>query len=203
MVARSAKQANIFLQREDLRVKQIVAAEDRNFIILEESLKVIVWGGNEKGQLGLGTYEDEQSPKLLDFFSRQGQKVSMISAGGDLTLCACENGESYAWPFTRAGTTYSLPVKMPFSSKIQIARVSCGFNFGFFVSAQGLVYAHGKDNTEGQLGLGHTYPRDVPDLIASLRDLGEKIDTLECGFKHVIAKSTLGRVFTWGWGTKG
>lgn len=26
---------------------------------------------------------------------------------------------------------------------------------------------------------------------------------LECGFKHVIAKSTLGKVYTWGWGAKG
>lgn len=119
-------------------------------ILLDESQKVIVWGGNEKGQLGLGTYEDEFSPKLLDFFIKQGIKVNMLAAGGDLTLCTCENGEAYAWPFQRGGTTYSLPVKMPFnSSKVKISSVSCGFNFGFFISSQGLVYAHGKDNSEG------------------------------------------------------
>jgi alpha-tubulin suppressor-like RCC1 family protein len=39
-------------------------------VLLEESQKVIVWGGNEKGQLGLGHYNDEHSPKLLDFFSK-------------------------------------------------------------------------------------------------------------------------------------
>ena len=61
----------------------------------------------------------------------------------------------------------------------------------------------GKDNSEGQLGLGHTYPRDVPDLILSLKEVGERIDTLECGYKHVIAKSSLGKVYTWGWGSKG
>jgi len=59
----------------------------------------------------------------------------MIAAGGDLNLAACENGEGYAWPFYRAGITYSLPVKMPFSEKIKIARVACGYNFGFFVSS--------------------------------------------------------------------
>jgi len=81
--------------------------------------------------------------------------------------------------------------------------VSCSFNFGFFLSNQGLIYALGKDNSEGQLGLGHTFSRDVPELISSLRDIGEKIDTIECGYKHAIAKSTLGRVYTWGWGGKG
>lgn len=94
----------------------------------------MVWGANEKGQLGLGTYEDEFLPKRVDFFHKQGLKVSSISAGGDLSLCSCENGEGYAWPFQRGGTTFSLPVKMPFSEKIKISRVSCGYNFGFYIS---------------------------------------------------------------------
>jgi hypothetical protein len=56
----------------------------------------------------------------MEFFSKQNIKVGMIAAGGDLTLSACENGEGYAWPFKKSGTTYSLPVKMPFSTKIKI-----------------------------------------------------------------------------------
>ena len=127
----------------------------------------------------------------------------MVSAGGDLNFAACDNGEAYAWPFQRGNTTFSLPVKMPFSDKVKISRVSCGYNFGFFISSQGLVYALGKDNSEGQLGLGHIYPRDVPELILSLKDAGERIDYLECGFKHCVAKSSLGKMYTWGWGAKG
>ena len=38
---------------------------------------------------------------------------------------------------------------MPFNEKIFINKVSCGFNFGFFISFQGFVYAVGKDNTDG------------------------------------------------------
>ena len=48
----------------------MVAAADRNYVLLEDSKKVIVWGSNEKGELGLGTYENEDSPKWLEFFSR-------------------------------------------------------------------------------------------------------------------------------------
>ena len=60
---------------------------------------MIAFGSNEKGQLGLGTYDDEYIPRKLEFFTRAGLKVSSISAGGDLTLSACENGEGFAWPF--------------------------------------------------------------------------------------------------------
>lgn len=53
------------------------------------------------------------------------------------------------------------------------------------------------------MGLGHVFPRDVPELITSFKDIGEKIDTIECGYKHAIAKSSLGKIYTWGWGAKG
>jgi myosin-5 len=92
---------------------------------------------------------------------------------------------------------------MPFTDKVKITKVSCGYQFGFFISSQGLVYALGKENQDGQLGLGHNYPRDTPEIILSLKDVGERIEALECGFRHVIAKSSLGKVYTWGLGHKG
>lgn len=92
---------------------------------------------------------------------------------------------------------------MPFSDKTKIQKVSCGYNFGFFISNQGLVYAFGEDNRDGQLGLGHMYPTEFPEIIQCFRDIGERIDTIECGFKHAIAKSSLGKVYTWGSSHKG
>lgn len=92
---------------------------------------------------------------------------------------------------------------MPFSEKINISRVSCGYNFGFFISSQGLVYSVGKDNQDGQLGLGHVYPNDIPELVTCFKEAGERIDSIECGFRHSIARSTLGKVYTWGWNKYG
>lgn len=92
---------------------------------------------------------------------------------------------------------------MPFSEKTKISKVCCGHNFGFFISNQGLVYSLGEDNSEGQLGLGHIYPTEFPELIQCFRDIGERIDSIECGYKHVIAKSSLGKIYTWGSGNKG
>ena len=66
----SSKQAFVSLQKEDLRVKQVVAAQDRNFVLLDDSQRLVAWGGNEKGQLGLGNYEDRYQPTVIEFFSR-------------------------------------------------------------------------------------------------------------------------------------
>lgn len=71
---------------------------------------LIVWGGNERGQLGLGHYRDIHEPTRLTFFSKQKLKVSSFAAGGNLTLVACETGESFAWPFTMQGQKVSYPV---------------------------------------------------------------------------------------------
>lgn len=40
------------------RIKQAKAVQDRCMILLEDTGDIIVWGSNEKGQLGLGHYED-------------------------------------------------------------------------------------------------------------------------------------------------
>ena len=71
------------------------------------------------------------------------------------------------------------------------------------LSSTGLVYSFGKDNSEGQLGQNDKESRNLPTLISSLNTIGEKIVSVSCGFKHVIAKSNLGKVFLWGSGTDG
>jgi len=40
-------------------------------------------------------------------------------------------------------------------------------------------------------------------LIEKLRLIGDLVDNIECGFKHVICKSTHQRIHTWGSGKLG
>jgi alpha-tubulin suppressor-like RCC1 family protein len=51
---------------------------------------VLVWGSNERGQLGLGKYEDVFSPQKIDTFSRGDMKITQIAAGGYLNLACTE-----------------------------------------------------------------------------------------------------------------
>ena len=59
-------------QETHVRAKQVLAVEDRCMMQLDDSNTndLIVWGGNERGQLGLGHYRDVHEPTRLTFFSK-------------------------------------------------------------------------------------------------------------------------------------
>ncbi len=81
--------------------------------------------------------------------------------------------------------------------------VSCGYGFCMLLATQGLLLSFGIASAEGQLGHGDTEPRMAPELILCLKEAGAKIQSVSCGFKHTVARSSLGKVFTWGWGGLG
>ena len=54
----------------EVKVKQIKAVEDRCMMLCGEQGDILVWGVNEKGQLGLGHYTDTHQPQKIDFFSK-------------------------------------------------------------------------------------------------------------------------------------
>jgi alpha-tubulin suppressor-like RCC1 family protein len=103
-------------------------------LLLQDTGDVVTWGSNEKGQLGLGHYEDVSQPSKVETFSKAGLKMCYIAGGGDLNLSCSEDGQAFAWPFVQNGIKCSLPSRMPFSDKTKIQKVSCGHNFGFFIS---------------------------------------------------------------------
>lgn len=132
------------------------------------------------------------------------KKIVDIQSKGNLNLGLTDEGEILMWPFQKSnGKYFYKPVSLPLPSGVLVASVSCGNNFAVLTASNGMAYSFGKDNSEGQLGLGDIQPRNVPTLIESFKNLGEKIVTISCGFKHVICKSTLGKIFVWGAGDMG
>ena len=96
------KQAQ-FKNQGGMRVKQALAVGDRNILLIQETKEVVVWGGNERGQLGLGHYQDVFQPTVIDSLAKANAKINYIAAGGDLNLACSESGQAYAWPFTQDG----------------------------------------------------------------------------------------------------
>lgn len=183
------------------RIKQIVSGEEHN-LIRDENGNVFAFGSNAKGQLGMGNYEDLYMPTRVEALPENS--IKEIAACGDQNLACTLDGQVYIWPCVKEGQKISIPQSINFASeKIKISNVSCGYNFGILLSTQGLVFSFGKNNSDGQLGHGDKEARGFPDMIQSLKDAGEKIETIECGFRHVIAKTSLGKIYTWGWGLHG
>jgi len=63
---------------------------------------------------------------------------------------------------------------------VNVQKVAMGLNFVMFLS-NGLIFSMGSENSFGELGQGDNEPRFAPEIILSLRNLGEKIEQVECG----------------------
>jgi len=191
----------INLPIEQARAKSLAVGDNHNLLV-DAYGNLYVWGDNSKGQLGLGHSRDMPKISILDFL--QNDTISEIKAKGNNSLVVTEQGKAYYWPIQKeSGEIITKPVEMTLPPKIQVATAACGYNFAALVSKNGLVFTFGRDNQFGQLGHGDTKPREIPTLVESLKNDGEKISSVACGYKHVICKTSLGKVYTWGWGEMG
>lgn len=92
--------------------------------------------------------------------------------------------------------------KEPFELQlpVSITQISAGNQFAVLLGSNGNLYSFG-DNDHGQLGLGHQKMKIQPELIRGFSN--QKFTQVSCGFKHVIAKTSLHKLYTWGWGEYG
>lgn len=192
---------SVYLPPDNFYPKQL-AVGDEHAVVLDNNNTLYVWGSNRRGQLGLGHTRDVPRIQLVEFTDID--PIVEIKAKGAQTIAISSGGQCFCWPIeTTAGEKIYRPTELCFPKRILIATASCGYNFSIFVAKNGLVFSMGKDNSVGQLGLGHFDPRDAPVLITSLRDYGELVTQVACGYKHVICKTSLGKVYTWGGGAYG
>ena len=130
--------------------------------------------------------------------------VKEVRSKASTSLVVTQNGKAYYWPlYFNSGEIVLKPLEIVLPQKLQVATIACGYNFSVLVAKNGLVFTYGKENNFGQLGHGDLYPRENPTLIVSLKNEGAKVTIVACGYKHVICKTAIGKVYTWGWGEKG
>ena len=171
-------------------------------MMLDYQGNLYVWGDNTYGQLGQNNYQQTRKISALEFLTND--KVNEIKAKGKNNLVVTQNGKAYYWPNNLStGKTIYEPTELSLPPKIHVSTASCGYDFAVLVAKSGLVFSFGWNNQAGQLGHGDRKSRETPALIETLKNEGELIVSVSCGFKHVICKSSLGKIYTWGWGGKG
>jgi alpha-tubulin suppressor-like RCC1 family protein len=125
--------------------------------------------------------------------------ITNVKSEGDINFAISKTGEAFMWPWRdKQGNIMFDPIKLPFNNNDKIVSVACGNNFVLLVSSLGCVYSMGKSNDYGQLGHGDTNPRHRPTLIEFFNLSNERITEVSCGYKHCVAKSSVGHAFTWG-----
>lgn len=190
----SKKNTNSFINTPlSIKNPRIITTGDNHTYLLDYDNNLYFWGSNETILFNDSKTKKNQTPMILNLFPERKAIKNIISKGNQ-TIFLLENGECFI------NLDNSASLFNPFN-KIQISSVCCSYHFIIFMGKSGLLYSSGSNNSEGELGHGDRLARNEPTII---KDLGkEKVLNVECGYKHVIAKTAANKIFVWGWGKRG
>ena len=177
---------------------QIVSNGNTTFLI-EPDGNVKGWGRNDKGELGIGTTEDEHSPVVVNGLS----DISVIvpaSVSRECFFAIDYDGYVYSWGYNGYGqlglgsTSNQLtPAQIPSLSDVK--EIVINDLTVYAITSNGDVYAWGK-NDYGQVGSGSKTTQTTPYKINGLSSIKDII----CGEQTVFALTEDGYVYAWGYG---
>ena len=155
------------------------------------------WGDNANGQLGNGNNKRVYLPKAAAV-GLDGTQIVDVQCGNVNTLFLMQDGTVYTCGYNNygqqglpeGGSHIFTPTQIP--GLENIAQIACGFGQCLARTADGEVYAWGRNNC-GQLGIGTTYNAKEPVLLEL-----ENIVDIQCGGKFSMAMDAEGNI--WGWG---
>jgi len=157
---------------------------------IDKDGKLWAWGGDSKGELGLGRITSLANPKQLDVPTN----VAAVSAGNQTTFAVRSDGTLWAWgdnSFGQLGDgsteSRSAPVKIGSGFKA----VNTGGYHTLAIKTDGSLWAWGS-NSSGELGDGTTKSKTSPVQIGS----GYTAVAAGKGVSFAVKLDTS----LWGWG---
>ncbi|CAG9464121.1 unnamed protein product [Pedinophyceae sp. YPF-701] len=184
-----------------------VSAGSSHTVALLNTGHTLAWGNGEDGQLGMGDPQPRLVPTIVPALTGKG--ITAVYSGAEHTVAHCPAQKlvySWGWgDFGRLGHGHSndvfVPLQISSLSGIAIKRVACGDNHTMAITANGTLFAFGR-NQNGQLGLGHTEDVLTPTIVENLKDT--RVGDVSCGAEHTVACSGDGTaIYAWGWGRYG
>ena len=193
-------------------------------LALGQTGKVYAWGYGEKGQLGIGSGYNHESPVVVtDIYKNQLQDIVKVEAGENVSFAITSKGKVYAWGngyssraqlldlpenavditskyvLTGDGKVYDISTKEQLSIVGKIVDLDEGTNHTVMLTNDGRAYAIG-DNTYGQLSNGNNVPSETSPV--AVRKDSENIFTgikeIKAGDKTTIIVTTDGKVYACG-----
>ena len=150
-LGRSGKRS--LLQRIDaLEAFQVtdVCVGEGFVIVVEKDGRAISWGLNPLGQLGNGTRENKEKPRIGVVIS---DGILQISAGAQHCVCISRSGDVFTWGGNRKGqlgdgqlTSSCTPQLLHQLKHRPVTVVSCGESHTLALTVGGNVYAWGDNS---------------------------------------------------------
>lgn len=141
--------------------------------------KVYSFGLGSRGQLGHGTTENEENPRVIE--ALEGIPIKMVAAGGWHSVALSTIGDIYIWGWNESGqlglpasfsnkklseivTVQATPQLLDFPHDAIIKTVSCGSRHTAAISEDGQLWTWGW-NGYNQLGLNKLTSVDYPNCV--------------------------------------
>ncbi|KAL6547123.1 hypothetical protein OROMI_022844 [Orobanche minor] len=145
--------------------------------------KLFTWGDGDKGQLGHGDSKPRLVPECVA--SLVDTDFSQVACGNNLTVALTTSGRVYTMGSIIHGQQGSCLAdgKIPICVRGNIAEscveeIACGSHHVAVLTSKSEVYTWGK-GSNGQLGLGDHDDRNIPTLVAFLKD--KQVKSIACG----------------------
>ncbi len=186
-------------ETEQIPISQFVA--DNHVLMTRADGRLIGWGDNTYGQLGLGDKAETSytDPVEITFFSGKG-KIRQIAVIKDTSFVLLSNGELYSAGSGTNGKHGQGNIKdqktwgrVGDELKFKKLYTNSSAEFALAEDYSGNLYAWGK-NTEGQLGVGDTNARTSPALVKA----SANIKQLWLGETYVEFIDLNNNLFYWG-----
>ncbi|RVE54365.1 hypothetical protein evm_000850 [Chilo suppressalis] len=190
-----------------------VACGHYHSAVIDAGGRLYTWGWGVHGQLGLGSIDDEHSPKMVTKF--QGRKVLSVGCGACHTVVLMKNGEVWACGaavFGQLGSgsreKSSLPVRVVLPEAIET--IAVGYFHTLALTSKGQLYTWGASPqqvraTNARRASSPTEPACDPPLDPHL--VPAPVDThyvrgrilqMAAGWHHSCLIDNFGSLYTWG-----
>ncbi|MFG2112171.1 Ig-like domain repeat protein [Streptomyces sp. NPDC048718] len=169
--------------------------------------RLLVWGYNNRGQLGDGTTTTRTRPVELTLPG--GAEAESVTAGPYHSLVLTTDGRVYGWGYNAYGqlgdgteTNSLVPVQALVPDGVRFTALSNrGHYFSLGLTTDGRVYAWGFNTSSGFLGDGTSTNRSTP--VRTLIPDDVKITQIDAGSGHSLALTSEGRIYAWGYNGDG
>ncbi|XP_022244118.1 E3 ubiquitin-protein ligase HERC2-like isoform X2 [Limulus polyphemus] len=169
--------------------------------------KVLVWGLNDKDQLGglkgskikVPTYSEMLSSLKPVYISGGSKSLFIVSHDGK--VFACGEGTNGRLGLGHCNNV-SIPRQVTLLSQFVIRKVAVhsGGRHALALTVDGKIFSWGEGD-DGKLGHGNRVTQDRPKLIETLKS--KRIRDVACGSSHSAAITSNGDLYTWGLGEYG
>ena len=198
---------NIFLSpmyvnvlAQSLVARRVACGEDFVLIIDEED-HLWSFGSGSDGCLGHGDQDDRSVPTPVEYLI--DYQIEAAACGAMHSLVLTRSKEVFTWGFNDGpvlgigdddiGFPKCLPVRLRRLDRCGVKCIAAGYQHSCAIDGNGSVWAWGE-NEYGQLGLGDTTARYLPEMLDNDIDARD----ISCGSSHSACVTVEGEVFLWG-----